>query len=48
MKKRTEERTRRGVHDLSARVSPADLLARGRDQVTGYGGEIIANEEDDL
>jgi hypothetical protein len=45
---RTEERTRRGVHDLSARVRPADLLARGRDEVTGYGGEIIANEEDDL
>jgi hypothetical protein len=36
------------VHDLSARVSPAGLLARGRDEVTGYGGEIIANEEDDL
>jgi hypothetical protein len=37
-----------GVHDLSARVSPAELLAHGRDEVTGYGGEIIANEEDDL
>jgi hypothetical protein len=28
--------------------SPADLSARGRDEVTGYGGEINANEEDDL
>jgi hypothetical protein len=37
-----------GVRDLSARVSPAELPARGRDEVTGYGGEIIANEEDDL
>jgi hypothetical protein len=37
-----------GVRDLSARGSPAELLARGRDEVTGYGGEIIANEEDDL
>jgi hypothetical protein len=36
------------VHDLPARVSPAELLARGRDEVTRYGGEIIANEEDDL
>ena len=33
---------------LSKPVSPAELLARGRDEVTGYGGEIIANEEDDL
>jgi hypothetical protein len=33
---------------LLRRVSPAELLARGRDEVTGYGGEIIANEEDDL
>jgi hypothetical protein len=29
-------------------VSPAELLARGRDEVTGYGAEIIANEEDDI
>ena len=35
-----------GVHGLLALegVSPAELLARGRDEVTGYGGEIIAAE----
>jgi hypothetical protein len=38
----------RGGHDLWARVSPAELSAPGRDEGTGYGGEIIANEEDDL
>ncbi|MEV6866068.1 hypothetical protein AB0M44_34375 [Streptosporangium subroseum] len=37
-----------GVRDPSARVSPAELPARGRDEVTDYGGEIIATEEDDL
>jgi hypothetical protein len=45
---RTEERTRRGGRDLSARVSPAELSARGRDKVTGFGGEIIANDGGDL
>ncbi|MDP9842861.1 hypothetical protein [Streptosporangium lutulentum] len=39
-----EERT----HDLSVRVSPAELPAHGRDEVGGYGGETVANEEDDL
>jgi hypothetical protein len=29
-------------------VSPAELLARGRDEVTGYGGEIIAAEVSDV
>lgn len=35
-----------GVHGLLALdgVSPADLVARGRDEVTGYGGEILAGE----
>jgi alkyl hydroperoxide reductase subunit AhpF len=35
-----------GVHALLALdgVSPAELLARGRAEVTGYGGEIIAGE----
>jgi hypothetical protein len=37
-----------GVRDPPARLSPAEPPARGRDEVTGYGGEIIANEEDDL
>lgn len=37
-----------GVHALLALdgVSPAELLARGRAEVTGYGGEIIAAEVD--
>lgn len=29
-------------------VSPAELLARGRAEVTGYGGEIIAAEVSDV
>lgn len=35
-----------GVHALLALdgISPAELLARGRDEVTGYGGEIISAE----
>ncbi|MCF8609203.1 FAD-dependent oxidoreductase [Gordonia sp. HY285] len=35
-----------GVHGLLALdgVSPIELLARGRDEFTGYGGEIIAGE----
>lgn len=35
-----------GVHGLLALdgVSPAELVARGRDEVTGYGGEILAGE----
>jgi thioredoxin reductase len=39
-----------GVHALLALdgVSPAELLARGRDEVTGYGGEIIAAEVSDV
>jgi thioredoxin reductase len=39
-----------GVHALLALdgVSPAELLARGRDEVTGYGGEIIAAEVGDV
>jgi thioredoxin reductase len=33
-----------GVHGLLALdgLSPVELLARGRDEVTGYGGEIVA------
>jgi thioredoxin reductase len=39
-----------GVHGLLALdgVSPAELLARGRAEVTGYGGEIIAAEVSDV
>ena len=39
-----------GVHALLALdgVSPAELLARGRAEVTGYGGEIIAGEVSDV
>ena len=39
-----------GVHALLGLdgVSPAELLARGRDEVTGYGGEIIAAEVSDV
>ena len=39
-----------GVHALLALdgVSPAELLARGRDEVTGYGGEVIAAEVSDV
>ncbi|WP_371786183.1 hypothetical protein [Streptosporangium subroseum] len=37
-----------GVRELTARRSPAEPSARSRDEVTGYGEEIIANEEDDL
>ncbi len=39
-----------GVHGLLALdgVSPAELLARGRAEVTGYGGEIIAGEVSDV
>jgi thioredoxin reductase len=35
-----------GVHALLGLdgISPAELLARGRDEVAGYGGEIIAAE----
>ena len=35
-----------GVHGLLALdgVRPAELLARGRDEVLGYGGEIFAGE----
>jgi hypothetical protein len=36
-----------GARSVGA-VRPAELLARGRDEVTGYGGEFIANVEDDL
>jgi len=38
------------VHALLALdgVSPAELLARGRAEVTGYGGEIIAGEVSDV
>ncbi len=32
------------MHCWDSTVSPAELLARGRDEVTGYGGEIIAAE----
>ncbi|MFG1709871.1 hypothetical protein ACFLIM_42580 [Nonomuraea sp. M3C6] len=48
MKNEPRNAPEEGVHDLSARVSPAELSARGRDEGTGYCGEIIANEEDDL
>jgi thioredoxin reductase len=39
-----------GVHALLALdgVSPAELLARGRAEVTGYGGEVIAGEVGDV
>lgn len=39
-----------GVHGLLGLdgVSPAELLARGRDEVSGYGGEIIAAEVSDV
>jgi len=39
-----------GVHALLALdgVSPAELLARGRDEVIGYGGEITAAEVIDV
>jgi thioredoxin reductase len=39
-----------GVHALLGLdgVSPAELLARGRAEVTGYGGEIIAGEVSDV
>ena len=39
-----------GVHALLGLdgVSPAELLARGRAEVTGYGGEIIAAEVSDV
>jgi thioredoxin reductase len=39
-----------GVHGLLALdgLSPAELLARGRAEVTGYGGEIIAAEVSDV
>jgi thioredoxin reductase len=39
-----------GVHALLALdgVSPAELLARGRDEVTGYGGQIIEAEVSDV
>lgn len=35
-----------GVHGLLARegVSPADLLARGREEVRGYGGHVVDGE----
>ncbi|GAA1340851.1 NAD(P)/FAD-dependent oxidoreductase [Catellatospora bangladeshensis] len=35
-----------GVHGLLARegVSPAELLARGREEVRGYGGRLVAGE----
>jgi thioredoxin reductase len=39
-----------GVHALLGLdgVSPAELLARGRAEVTGYGGEVIAGEVGDV
>jgi thioredoxin reductase len=39
-----------GVHGLLALdgLSPVELLARGRAEVTGYGGEIIAAEVSDV
>ena len=39
-----------GVHALLALdgIRPAELLARGRDEVTGYGGEIITAEVSDV
>jgi thioredoxin reductase len=39
-----------GVHGLLALegVSPVELLARGRDDVRGYGGEILADEVVDV
>jgi thioredoxin reductase/SAM-dependent methyltransferase len=39
-----------GVHGLLALegVSPMEVLARGRDEVLGYGGEIIAGEVVDV
>ncbi len=39
-----------GVHGLLALdgVKPAELLARGRDEVLGYGGEILAGEVVDV
>ncbi len=39
-----------GVHGLLALegMSPVELLARGRDEVLGYGGEIIAGEVVDV
>jgi hypothetical protein len=48
MKKEPGNAPAEGVHELPARVSPAQLLAPGRDELTGYGGEILASEEDDL
>ena len=39
-----------GVHALLGMdgVSPAELLARGRAEVTGYGGEVITGEVGDV
>jgi thioredoxin reductase len=39
-----------GVHGLLALdgVGPLELLARGRDEVTGYGGEILSAEVSDV
>jgi len=37
-----------GVHGLLGRegISPAELLARGRDEVAGYGGQVLPGEVD--